>query len=198
MTTKSKLGALGILILFLIPLFYSPLELGSYENTGFKFRPGRLIILAEPSDMEEGEEDLAYVQGSKGNIIVFAVAVGYEDKNGITHLPASQIKLSDVSKLITIVDFKVTKNAQVAIVHLVNGPITNFYAMTAEDMIMVKAKKNVVYRQEVVVDMATADPTQIPVPGLYEIGMIIFPNFTEFPMLNSGGMTFDTVRVEIK
>ncbi len=198
MTTKFKLGAFGILLIFLIPLFYSPTELGSFEKVAFKFRPGRLIVLDEPSYPEEGDEDLAFVQASKGNIIVFSVAVGYEDKTGTTHLPAARIRLSDVSKLITIIDFKVTKSAQVALVQLVNGPITNFYAMTEEDIIMVDALKNVVYRQEVVLDFATTEPNQIPPPGLYEIGMIVFPSFTEFPMLKSGGMTFDSVRVEIK
>jgi hypothetical protein len=198
MTTKLKLAAFGILFLFLIPFFYSPMELGCNEKVGFKFRPGRLIVLDQPNYLEQGFEEPALVQASKGNIIVFSVVVGYEDINGTTHLPAARIRLNNASKLITFIDFKVTKNAQVAIVQLVNGPITNFYALTEEDMIMVNAKKNVVYRQEVVLDLATADPTQIPVPGLYEIGMVVFPSFTEFPMLKSGGMTLDSVRVEIK
>lgn len=198
MTKKLKFAAFGILFLFLIPFFYSPMELGCIDKVGFKFRPGRLIVMDQPSYMEQGYEDPALVQASKGNIIVFSVVVGYEDKNGTRHLPAARVRLNNASKLITFIDFKVTKNAQVAIIQLVNGPITNFYALTEEDMIMVNAKKNVIYRQEIVLDLATADPSETPAPGLYDIGMIVFPSFTEFPMLKSGGMTFDSVRVEVR
>jgi hypothetical protein len=196
---KVRLLAIGIIILFLTPLFYSPPSLNSFERAEFRFKPGRLIVMEEPPEQNYEDENQAFAQAKKANIIVYSIAAGYVDKNDQRHFPWSQASLSKSKQLIIMVDFKVTKRAKVGVHVVISGPTTS---ETPEEPLIINAKKNAYYQQEFILDLTQGnsqdDSNGGPVPGLYDMIGIVYPYWTEFPMKKSGGMTFASMRTELK
>ncbi len=76
---------------------------------------------------------------------------------------------------------------------------TNFLQ---DEGLIINAKKNAYYRQEFITDLtqgnSQADSNGGPVPGLYNILGIVYPEETEIPMSKSGGMTFASMITELK
>jgi len=155
--------------------------------------------MEEPPEQDYEDENQVYIQASKANIIVYSIATGYVDKNDQRHFPWSQASLSESKQLIISVDFKVTKNAKVGVLALISGPITG---EQVDEELIINAKKNVYYRQEFITDLAQAnsqaDSNGGPVPGLYNMIGIVYPDETEMPMSKSGGMTFASKITELK
>ena len=119
--------------------------------------------------------------------------------NDQRHFPSSQASLSKSKQLIMSIDFKVTKNAKVGVYILISGPTSG---EQPGDELIINAKKNVYYRQEFTTDLTGGSTQQDsngdPFPGLYDMVGFVYPDWTEFPMNKSGGMTFAAKRTELK
>lgn len=188
-TFKLCILGLGFLMIFSVP------ELRPLDPMGqrIEIQPGKLEIVDVPESTGPDVDEMLYIQASNAQIIVFAIVPGYTDKQDVEHVPAYRVSMKNAVRLTLYVYFKVTKNARVAIMPFISGPVAGMATM-GEEPYSVDAKKNVIYRQEFVTELSMLPPGYL-FPGIYDMLGIVMPSEQDAPFSKSGGMTHVTCRV---